>query len=221
MNTLFAPLDIYCERLAPGLAGEPLNAISNLAFFVAAYLLFDDMRRAKHYPREIWGLTGLVALIAAGSTLFHTFANRLTSLFDIIPIGIFILSYFSLLLMRLYRFSLKKAAAGTALFLGFTGLLGAAFTALGASIIAAYVSSMLLLWGFAIDLERRKHAAAREILIAALLFSLSLTLRSLDVLACEALPIGTHFCWHLLNGAVLYVLVRLLLRHGNYANSKA
>ena len=30
------PIDAYCERVAQGLFGEPLNALSNLAFFVAA-----------------------------------------------------------------------------------------------------------------------------------------------------------------------------------------
>jgi hypothetical protein len=29
-------VDGYCERVAPGLWGEPLNAVSNIAFLVAA-----------------------------------------------------------------------------------------------------------------------------------------------------------------------------------------
>lgn len=32
-------VDLYCERLAPGLFGEPLNLLSNLAFLVASGLL--------------------------------------------------------------------------------------------------------------------------------------------------------------------------------------
>jgi len=32
----FAPIDAYCERLGPGLLAEPLNALSNAAFFIAA-----------------------------------------------------------------------------------------------------------------------------------------------------------------------------------------
>ena len=34
----FAPIDLYCERTAPGLTGEPFNAGSNLAFFLTAVL---------------------------------------------------------------------------------------------------------------------------------------------------------------------------------------
>jgi hypothetical protein len=42
-----APIDLYCERTAPGLLNEPLNAISNLAFFAAAIVA----ARAPHLIR--------------------------------------------------------------------------------------------------------------------------------------------------------------------------
>jgi hypothetical protein len=44
------------------------------------------------------------------------------------------------------------------------------------------------------------------------LFLLALALRTADPLVCEAFPLGTHFAWHLLNGAVLYILSRALAR---------
>jgi hypothetical protein len=31
-QTIFDPIDAYCERLGPGLWAEPLNALTNLAF---------------------------------------------------------------------------------------------------------------------------------------------------------------------------------------------
>ena len=34
-----AVLDLYCERLGPGLLAEPLNAVTNGAFLVAAWRL--------------------------------------------------------------------------------------------------------------------------------------------------------------------------------------
>ena len=33
-------LDLYCERLSPGLLAEPLNALSNLAFLYAALTIW-------------------------------------------------------------------------------------------------------------------------------------------------------------------------------------
>jgi hypothetical protein len=37
-QTIFDPIDAYCERLGPGLWAEPLNALTNLAFIVAALI---------------------------------------------------------------------------------------------------------------------------------------------------------------------------------------
>ena len=51
-------VDLYCERLGPGLLAEPLNAITNLAFFIAAWLLWRQSRIAG-------SLTGGVILLLA------------------------------------------------------------------------------------------------------------------------------------------------------------
>ena len=57
------------------------------------------------------------------------------------------------------------------------------------------------------------HPGQRPWLLAAAgVFVVSLVLRTIDAAACERLPLGTHFCWHLLNGVVLYLAVRSLLR---------
>jgi hypothetical protein len=34
---------------------------------------------------------------------------------------------------------------------------------------------------------------------------------------CAALPIGTHFLWHVLNGVVLGVVIAAIARHGRVA----
>ena len=54
----------------------------------------------------------------------------------------------------------------------------------------------------------------RLIAAAAGLFLLGFTLRSLDAPLCDALPIGTHYFWHLSNATVLYLLVRAAILHG-------
>jgi hypothetical protein len=36
--------------------------------------------------------------------------------------------------------------------------------------------------------------------------------RSIDLLVCSAIPIGTHFLWHILLGAAAYMGIVLLLR---------
>jgi hypothetical protein len=45
-------------------------------------------------------------------------------------------------------------------------------------------------------------------------------LRTIDLAACDTLPLGTHFSWHLLNAAVLYVLLRTAIKEAGAENAK-
>ncbi|TMJ35565.1 MAG: hypothetical protein E6G89_18315, partial [Alphaproteobacteria bacterium] len=81
----FAPIDAYCERLGPGLLAEPLNALSNAAFFIAALWAASAARRRGSEP-IIWLLIALVFVIGLGSLAFHIFANSWSSLADVLPI---------------------------------------------------------------------------------------------------------------------------------------
>ena len=68
-------MGVYCERLGPGLLAEPLNALSNLAFFLAAWAAWSVARRGGALDSGIAVLVGLIATIGIGSTLFHTFST--------------------------------------------------------------------------------------------------------------------------------------------------
>ena len=50
--------------------------------------------------------------------------------------------------------------------------------------------------------------ARTDVLVAALLFIVSLTARSVDLALCSQWPLGTHFLWHLLNAAMLFRLLQ-------------
>ncbi len=43
-------------------------------------------------------------------------------------------------------------------------------------------------------------------------FLISLTFRTLDRDICTSLPLGTHFIWHLMNGAMIAALLQLMIR---------
>lgn len=202
--SLFDSIDNYCERLDPGLWAEPLNAVSNAAFFIAAYFLYKQYRGAPHAAL----IVSLVALVGVGSTLFHTFATRLTMLADIIPIGIFVFAYLWLSMRHLAGFPVSKAALGLLLF---------TLAAIAAeSIPPAYrlngsVSYLPCLLALMILSQFVQPGSARLLRLAAAIFALSLTFRSLDMALCPMIPFGVHLLWHLLNGAVLYLLGRALL----------
>ncbi len=64
-----ATIDAYCERLGPGFWGEPLNAISNLAFCLTAWLVWwrwHAPQRARSAPKQAQGPASRTGL-ASGS----------------------------------------------------------------------------------------------------------------------------------------------------------
>jgi hypothetical protein len=207
-------IDIYCERLGPGLWAEPLNALTNLAFILAGLLLVVALRRAEPEVRRdpaILGLTGLLFVIGLGSGLFHTFATAWAVLADVIPIALFILLYMYLALRRLVALPLWGCGLGVATVLLLTVVMPLGF---GFS-ISTYGVALLAMLGVGGFLHvARRHPAGPRILAAAGLFAVSLALRTADLPLCATLPSGTHFLWHILNAAVLYSLVRTMMRHG-------
>ena len=61
-------------------------------------------------------------------------------------------------------------------------------------------------------LMRRSPGIAGSLLAAAAVFVVSLGFRTIDLLVCTQVPIGTHFVWHLLNGVVVGGLIVLFIR---------
>ncbi|MEL7215701.1 MAG: hypothetical protein AAGJ96_07195, partial [Pseudomonadota bacterium] len=66
---------------------------------------------------------------------------------------------------------------------------------------------------YALALWRKHPATAQGLLIGVAILSLSLTFRTVDEAVCNALPLGTHFMWHILNGAMLGWMIVVMARH--------
>jgi hypothetical protein len=75
----------------------------------------------------------------------------------------------------------------------------------------SYAPAFLVLIGLGLRHLRYRQPERFLLLAAAGVFSLSLFLRSIDEAVCPRFPIGTHFLWHLLNGALLYMSMRALI----------
>ena len=104
------PLSLYCERVDASFWAEPVNALTNLAFLVAAAAAYAAWRRSE--ARDPFGLAliGVTVAIGLGSFAFHTLATRGAALLDVIPIAIFVYGYLLFALRRLFQL-----AAGPAL----------------------------------------------------------------------------------------------------------
>jgi hypothetical protein len=70
----------------------------------------------------------------------------------------------------------------------------------------------ILMLAYAAALHRRAPEAARGLAIGAGMLVVSLFFRTIDAAVCGAFPTGTHFLWHLMNGAMLWWMVRVLVR---------
>jgi hypothetical protein len=209
------PLNLYCERLGPGLWAEPLNAVSNAAFFVAAAAAFLHWRKAGGRDTPALLLILVTVAIGIGSTIFHTVATRGAILLDIIPIAIFIAGYLMLAWRRYLKFGLASAIAALAVFEIISFTLPSVTPPGFLNRSVPYLPSLLMLIGLAGMVQgtvRRANspeaAISHWLWIAAGLFTASFFLRSIDMAVCRFFPFGTHFIWHCLNAAVLYVLLR-------------
>ncbi len=201
---LSTPIDLYCERTEPSFWSEPANALTNAAFLIAAAAALWCWRRGGGRDGAALALTGVVAGVGAGSFTFHTVATRGALYADVIPIAVFIYGY---LLLALRRFlGLPLAGAAAVLFAYIAGAQALSWLAPPRALNGSidYVPALVALIAVACAARGRRRGLG----LAALIFTVSLALRSVDLAVCDAFPLGTHFMWHLLNAAVLYVLLR-------------
>lgn len=211
----FAPLDLYCERLGPGLLAEPLNAFSNLGFFVAAWAGWRLLQpgRAPHHE-GLALLPWLAAGIGAGSLCFHTVAEVWAAYFDSGFIALYMVAFASLWARHVLGLPWRRAWLGAPLFAAFTGVTTLALIRLRLPLLPSdvtlYVSAWVVIGMMVLITLRREHAAARGLIGTLLLFSASLTARQIDLPLCSHWPWGTHWAWHLLNATALYVSMRAL-----------
>ena len=208
-------IDIYCERMGPQFWAEPVNAITNGAFLIAAALVFTVLRRDGRLEAGTGLLLALLTAIGIGSFLFHTVATRWAALADVLPIMLFILAYLALTMRRGFRLNWWWAGGITLAFLpasfAVSSLVGQlAGGTLGGS--SGYVPALLALLIAGGWLWARGVRDGQWLLAAAAVFVASITLRTLDQPLCQATPFGTHFLWHVLNAGVLGLLIWALAR---------
>lgn len=205
-------IDGYCERLEPGLWAEPVNAVTNAAFLVAAWVMWRRVR--GHDLPLAMALVITLAAIGIGSALFHTFATPWAAVLDVAPIAIFVLLFILGANLHFWNLSLWPALGVTALFFPYAALTLPIFQKLewlGSS--AGYAPIPVLIASYAVALARRAPTTARNLGIGAALLVVSLTFRTVDEPLCGAWPMGTHFAWHCLNALMLGWMIELYRRH--------
>lgn len=207
----FRQVDNYCERLDASYWSEPVNAVSNAAFLIAALICW----RLTAGDAAARIVTGILAAIGVGSYLFHTHAQVWSLMADVIPIQIFILVYVYFATVRFFDAPRWAGVLAVALFVPYAALaargIGAVVGPLNGSV--GYAPVPILVLGYAFALRHRAPATARGLAIGAGILIASLAFRTIDDAVCEAFPLGTHFLWHTLNGIMLGWMILVLARH--------
>lgn len=223
----------YCERGSdPSFWAEPLNAVSNAAFILAAIAAgISYTRRPRNEPAPgVIALILLVFIIGIGSFLFHTFATRWAAMADVIPIGIFMLSYLGYALRTYFKLNWLWVAIGLVIFIAGLQVAGSvdcrpgffsSEATRGACIngTGGYVPAFIAMLGIGAVLACKRHKAGTYLIWAGLTFFASMVFRIVDWELCShtrvaGSPVGTHFMWHILNAATLYLLLMAAVRHG-------
>ncbi len=209
---LTQPVDLYCERLAPGLWAEPLNALSNSAFFGAALLVWREVaRNPGKNPAALYGLPVLIALIGVGSTAFHTLAVRWAEWLDVLCIAVFIHYFIVCFLHYCAELRWLTALIGVPGFWLLGRLVALPFDTGDFNGSVDYFPALagILLIGLYAAIHCRAPAFHFS---AAAVLTLSLIFRTGDMAWCSAFPLGTHWIWHCLNAVTLTLAAFGLLR---------
>jgi hypothetical protein len=216
-------IDHYCERTTPDLDAELVNAFTNAAFLIGAWLAWRLQARqpASMAKPLIQTLIVAMAVVGLGSFLFHTVGTRWAEWGDVVPILAFMLLYLWFALTYLFHWPSPWAALALAVFFVATFMLEAAVPGDVLWGGALFIPTILVFIVIGATLKRRGHPAAKAMLGAIAMFFLAFTARSSDMPVCEAFPLGTHFLWHLLNATLLYLLVRLAILNVPVGTSRA
>jgi len=202
MSTWFNSVDMYCERLDASFWAEPINAISNLSFIVAGFLLW----RLKPHKANVLAI--LMILIGFASFSFHTFANRLTGLLDVLAIAIYLITFAWMIPKQWSRNSTFTQLGSVLLLITIIVVTQLLIGQLKPTVPwlppGMYLGAWLTLLVYALITQSSNALAAKFLWLAVIVFPMSLLSRQLDMPLCD-LTGGSHWLWHLLNGLTLYL----------------
>jgi hypothetical protein len=202
-------VDVYCERVGPGLLAEPLNAITNASFLLAAWAAWVLARRVGALSPGVRVLVALDVSVGVGSILWHTFATSWALILDSVPILLFIVWYIWLYTRNVLDANPPIAATSVVAFLAATVLaLRYSYVLHGALV---YMPGLLVVLMLGVVHAREQRVERFTLLVAAGVYAAALFFRTIDQEVCAALPVGTHFLWHSLIGLVTYLAMRCLI----------
>lgn len=196
---------LYRERSGdPTFWAEPLNALTNASFLIAAAFALALAIRHRSLTTPSIVLISLAGVIGLGSFLFHSMPTPMTKWLDILPIATFQALSTWLISCKLLSNNRWLCAAIVLAVVGSSFALLQFHRPINGSLF--YFPSLAAMLVFGGLWASRSKAEPFLLMGAACTFALAITARSCDWIV--PWPIGTHFLWHLLNGVVVYLVLR-------------
>ena len=206
----FATIDGYCERIDASFWSEPLNAVTNVVFLMAAIWVL----RREELNNKARALAFLLAMIGIASFLFHSVATAWAGALDVLLILLFTLLYIFVATEDFLGLPRRSALVVTLGYFPFSVVvewLTLPLSFLGSTRI--YIPILVLITLYSLILYKKFPYLSRGLAIGALLLTISMLARSVDLPLCETIPTGTHFLWHVINAIMLAWMIEVYRRH--------
>lgn len=194
-------ISTHCEKPL-GFISEPVNTLSNIAFFISAYFIYKLNR-----PRLFW----LSLLIGLGSTTYHAFNNPFTLIIDVLPVYAFII-YF---IYAIATYTTKNILIRFLIPLSLIFIQIFVLKNLPAFILdipTLHIINLLFLCLLIIWFYKRLGKVALKFIPVVFMYGLAISVRGLDMPVCPINNFGTHFLWHILASLTIYLAVRTLVK---------
>lgn len=202
---------IYAERHSDGLLAEPFNALSNIAFLIAAYLVYRIASRNPEDRRwECRVLPPLLAAVGIGSLLFHTARNGYTFLCDVAPITLFILAVMG----SLFRWLTKNFEVSGVLVGGFTFIQMVIPRDILNGSLPYIITLLVLLIITPVALYKCGNKAMPLVLLCGS-FAAAIVFRAIDLSSSPIVPMGTHWLWHIFAATSAYLVAKFVIQETN------
>ena len=206
----FETIDGYCERIDASFWSEPLNAVTNVVFLMAAIWVL----RREELNNKARALAFLLGMIGIASFLFHSVATAWAGALDVLFILLFTLLYIFVAtedFLGLPRRSALVVTLGYFPFSVVVNWLTLPLSVLGSTRI--YIPILILITLYSLILYKKFPYLSRGLAMGALLLTISMFARSVDLPLCETIPTGTHFLWHVINAIMLAWMIEVYRRH--------
>lgn len=206
---------VYCEMLTDSGDGwlfEPLNTWTNLAPIAAGLLGLWLLYRRGMTGVVPWVLAVLLLATGVGSFVWHGFHSRPALTVEALTGLLFFLCYLFWWACRLWgwRVGIAAGVAFLAVTIGqFWVLRPDDMVEIGFRVIA-----VTLLFGALLLRSTAKQLGPPVLRIGAaslVMAAAAASFRTLDLPACEVVPFGTHFLWHILLALAAYSAIRTVV----------